>query len=180
MTDKQSIDRRHFLATGGIVFTSAMAGCLHIQDHLQGIFGNDPEAADRASGPTSVDKWLSDTDNYTGSIMDQTGMSSVTVEVGPDDNEFVFTPPAIRISSGTTVTWNWIGSGTHNVVATDEQFRSGVPESNATFKYTFESTGTVYYYCDPHQEMGMKGAVVVADSANAEQLSTDHAQLERR
>lgn len=76
---------------------------------------------------------------------------------------FAFAPPAIRVSSGTTVTWTWTGNGgAHNVVAEDGTVDSGAPEagSNVTFEHTFEGTGTVRYECKPHGSLGMQGAVV--------------------
>lgn len=113
--------------------------------------------------------------------MDMTGKSSVTVEVGSESNEKVFAPAAIRITPGTTVTWKWIGSGNHNVVDKDGQFTSGDPEKKATFKHTFETAGTVLYYCAPHKSAGMKGAVIVEDggesgnSANTTDTGTGNA-----
>ena len=75
-----------------------------------------------------------------------------------------FGPPAIRIDSGTTVTWTWTGQGgTHNVVAVEGAgFESPVRhEEGATFRRTFDAPGTVRDVCRPHSGTGMKGAVVV-------------------
>lgn len=119
---------------------------------------------DGEDGASSGDDWLSDAKNYDGTVTDLTGKKSVTVDVGPEDHPYAFTPPAIRISPGTTVVWKWRGGGYHNVVAKNGQFDSGEPEQNATFEYTFETAGTVAYYCDPHKSMGMKGAVIVTGS----------------
>jgi halocyanin-like protein len=158
MTSKQSIGRRTFLrGAGGIAIASVIAGC------MTGSSGS----SSSGNEPSSVDDWLSETKNYDGTTKDRTGTKSVMVEVGPKGNEYVFAPAAIKISPGTTVTWKWIGDGTHNVVASDEQFNSGSPESGATFEHTFETSGTFYYYCAPHKSMGMKGAVIVADSSDA-------------
>jgi halocyanin-like protein len=152
MTRKQLIGRRTFLrSAGGIAVASLVAGCIG-------------GSSSSESGPSSVDDWLSKTRNYNGAITDRTGTNAVTVKVGPKESEYVFAPPAIKISPGTTVTWDWIGGGRHNVVSTDGTFKSGSAEVRATFQYTFETAGTSYYYCAPHKSMGMKGAVVVTDT----------------
>lgn len=114
----------------------------------------------------SVDEWLSGTENYNGTITDQTDKTSVTVTVGPSQSELTFAPAAIKISPGTSVTWKWIGGGTHNVVATDGQFTSGDPRQGGSFKHTFDQPSTILYYCEPHKAMGMKGAVVVTDPSS--------------
>ncbi len=148
-------DRRGFLrAAGGLVAVGLLAGCTGD--------GNGDGANGSGDGGPSVEEWLSGTDNYE-SVTDMTGEEAVTVEVGPSGNEYAFEPAAIRISSGTTVTWKWKGSGYHNVVASDGEFESGHPEQKATFRHSFESTGTALYYCKPHESMGMKGAIVVAN-----------------
>ena len=154
-------ERRAFLrATGALAFAGPLAGCA--SDGNGG--GDDGGDADGGGGTGSVDDWLSDTGNY-DSVEDLTGESAVTVEVGARGNNGpnAFAPAAISIASGTTVTWEWV-NGYHNVVAVDGQFDSGDPEQSATFRHAFESPGTFLYYCDPHRSIGMKGAVVVAES----------------
>ena len=147
--------RRSFLrAAGGLAVAGLLAGCTD---------GGSASGSGGGSGATSLDDWLSGTDNY-DSVRDLTGRDSVVVEVGPGGDEFVFGPAAIRVDPGTTVVWKWIGSGHHNVVATEGEFDSGRPEEGAAFEHTFETPGTALYYCDPHRNMGMKGAVVVAGS----------------
>lgn len=141
-------------AAGGLAVAGLLAGCTDDGNAVGPDAGGD--------GTTSVDDWLSGTDNY-DSIRDLTGRDSVAVEVGPDGDEFVFAPAAIRVDPGTTVVWQWIGSGHHNVVATGGEFDSGRPEEGVTFEHAFGTPGTARYYCDPHRNMGMKGAVVVAE-----------------
>ena len=156
--------RREFLCTaGGVAVAGLFAGCTNIGgDDTR--FERMNNGADDGNEPGSVDEWLAETDNY-DSVEDLTGKNSITVEVGAEGNNGsnAFAPAAIEVSSGTTVTWEWV-NGYHNVVATDGQFNSGQPEQNATFQHTFETAGTVFYYCEPHKSMGMKGAVIVAGS----------------
>jgi len=114
-------------------------------------------------GPDYGD-WFDGVSNFEETA-DMTGQDSVTVEVGVEGNNgtFAFGPPAIRVDPGTTVTWEWTGQGgSHDVVAEDGGFSSDlVGEAGHTFEHTFESGGVHTYYCTPHREMGMRGAVVV-------------------
>ena len=174
-SDTPAYGRREFLsAAGGVAVAGLIAGCTSDNGESGGNDGSDGSGGNagtgNSSGSSSVDDWLADTDNY-DSVEDMTDKSSVTIEVGPESNEKVFAPAAIRVTPGTAITWEWIGSGYHNVVAKDGQFTSGEPEKKATFEHTFGSPGTVLYYCEPHKSAGMKGAVIVEqgdDSANSE------------
>ena len=174
--------RRGFLrAAGGVAVAGLLAGCTSGDSGVNagadtGGDGNEGNSrTNDADDGGSIGEWLADTGNYDGSITNMTGKTSVTVKVGAEGNSGAnaFAPAAIEISSGTTVTWEWV-NGYHNVVAENGQFNSGEPEQNATFEHTFETAGTVLYYCEPHRSMGMKGAIVVAgsDTTSAENTST--------
>ena len=108
--------------------------------------------------------WFDGVSNFDG-VTDRTGRDEVTVEVGVQngDGPYGFGPAAVRVSPGTTVTWEWNGNGgSHNVVHTDGAFESElVADGGHTFSHTFEAEGTYEYYCRPHRALGMKGAVVV-------------------
>ncbi len=114
--------------------------------------------------PEAAVDYLSDTSNY-DSFHDLTGRSAVTVEVGVEGNGdfWAFGPAAVRINTGTTVTWDWTGQGgAHSVVDEDDEFESDLKsESGETFDFTFDGTGVTRYYCGPHKSAGMKGAIVV-------------------
>ncbi|PSQ35010.1 halocyanin domain-containing protein, partial [Halobacteriales archaeon SW_10_66_29] len=99
---------------------------------------------------------------YEGSVEDMTGEDSVTVQVGAGDG-LAFSPTAVRVDSGTTVTWEWTGEGgSHNVVDEDGKFESELmQEEGATFEYAFEEGGNTRYFCNPHKGSGMKAAVIV-------------------
>jgi halocyanin-like protein len=143
-----TMGRRSVLAAGaGIAATTALPGAASAQ-------------------PDDLESWLSDANNYDG-IQDATGQDEVTVEVGAGENGLAFGPAAVRVDPGTTVRWEWPGEGgTHNVAATDGAFRSGdaVSGSDVTFEHTFESDGEYRYVCEPHETVGMLGAVVVGDA----------------
>ena len=117
--------------------------------------------------PSEVTEWLSDVGNYDGTVADRTGQNEVSVTTGAEGNDgnFAFEPAAVRIETGSTVTWEWTGKGgSHNVVAdSGADFESDlVSEEGFTFEQTFESSGVITYYCTPHRGVGMKGAIIVA------------------
>jgi halocyanin-like protein len=129
--------------------------------------------AGAATAPASAQSddyggWLSDVDNFDGTTEDATGQDAVTVEVGAQGNggTFAFEPPAVRVSPGTTVTFDWT-SNTHNVLVEDQPDGAGwegyepIENTGFSFEHTFETPGVYTYYCEPHLSLGMKGAVVV-------------------
>jgi len=115
-------------------------------------------------GTPGFDGWLSNVGNYDG-VVDETGSDEVTIAVGASGNggNFAFDPAAVRVSSGTTVVWEWTGQGAqHNVAAEGGGFESDMSaEEGHTFEHTFSEAGTYEYACTPHRTLGMKGVVVV-------------------
>lgn len=118
------------------------------------------------SGIPEVDEWVVDSSNFDGTVADATGRDATTVRVGAPGNggHFAFDPPAVRVSTGTTVRWEWADRGGPHTVgfqdldAGTDGVRNG---ADASFEYTFEAAGVYRYACDPHRGLGMKGAVVV-------------------
>ncbi|RDI70076.1 halocyanin domain-containing protein [Halopelagius longus] len=146
-----------------------MKGAVVVGDAAAGsASGASPTESSGAS--EELKSWFEGVSNYDG-VVDRTGTSEVTVTVGASGNNgnFAFAPPAVRVSPGATVVWEWSGNGgSHNVAAEDGSFESEMTdEKGHTFSQTFEEGGTHKYVCTPHQAMGMKGAVVVDDSAAA-------------
>jgi halocyanin-like protein len=137
--------------------------------------GNMTGNGDPSAPQEILDSYLSDNHaNFyegTDSIVDETGSDSVTVTVGAGSNRLAFDPPAVRVSSGTTVTWEWTGEGgPHNVVADEvpeggTEFDSGevVAEGGTTYEATLETAGAYGYYCAPHQAQGMHGGIIVSE-----------------
>jgi halocyanin-like protein len=154
-SDGSAASRRGFLRTAatGAAAAGVAAGATGTAAAQEGT---------ESDGP-SFDGWLSDTTNYDGEVVDMTGQDSITIGVG--GNGLVFSPPAVRVDPGTTVTWEWQG-GRHNVVGENRDFDSGEPTSEvgATFEQTFEETGVVKYLCEPHAGI-MQGVVVVGEAA---------------
>jgi len=117
--------------------------------------------------------WFDGVSNFDGTV-DRTGESEVTVTVGSDANggPYGFGPAAVRVDPGTTVTFDW-ASDTHNVVVDSQPDGAGweghaaIENTGFSFSHTFEAEGVYTYFCEPHQSMGMKGAIVVGDAGGA-------------
>lgn len=174
----QETNRRTFLlASGSTVATLALAGCG--QPYRE---GRDPEnlyadgegdsggGGDDGNGggsvpegvPEEVHSYLSEANDYDGTVEDMTGQDSVTVENGTNEPQYAFGPPAVRVSTGTTVTWEWVADVAHSVTDEDGAFDSGIQSSaSSTFEHTFEEAGNYLYYCTPHRSIGQLGAVIV-------------------
>jgi len=170
-----NVSRREVVRAGSVAVAAGLAGCMGGFGGRGGSMGPDhsgesdgshssDESTDDTHDHQSFDGWLSNVENYDG-VVDETGRDAVTVAVGVENGAgaYGYGPAAVRVSTGTQVTFEWTGRGSsHNVVARDERFESELTDAEGhTFDYTFESTGTVPYYCTPHQSLGMKGVVVV-------------------
>ncbi|WP_255198755.1 halocyanin domain-containing protein [Halorarius litoreus] len=173
MSDRETYDRRTVLAATTAAAATALAGCsggssTSADPPEESTDSPTPTEASSGSGGSggtqSFDGWMENVGNYE-EVVDATGQSEVSVTVGAEANggAFGFGPAAVRVSSGTTVVWEWNGKGgSHNVVAKGGAFESDMHGSEgATFEYTFEESGTTKYSCAPHETMGMKGVVVV-------------------
>jgi halocyanin-like protein len=172
MFDSDRCTRRSVVLSTGTLALTALAGCSgggggggggEGGSEDGGSSGSDDTDTGSGSSP-SFDGWMENVGNYDG-VADETGSDEVTVAVGAQGNggAFAFDSPAIRLSTGTTVVWEWTGEGAqHNVVAEDGSFESDLSsEEGYTFEHTFSEAGTYTYACTPHESLGMKGAVVV-------------------
>ena len=170
MTSKDAFDRRTVLkATGATAVAGLLAGC-SAGGSNDGGNGGTENVGDEESGSgesMDFDGWFDDVDTYDG-VVDETSSDAVTVTVGGEGNggTFSFDPTAVKVGSGTTVTFEW-ASDTHNVVVEDQPDGAGweghetIENQGFSFEHTFETAGTYTYFCEPHKSMGMKGAVVV-------------------
>ena len=92
--------------------------------------------------------------------------ATFTVTAGVGGNNF--SPKTLTINAGDTVMFK-NGTGFHNVVADDNSFTNGSPSSSAwTFSRTFNTAGTVPFYCSEHGGpggIGMSGVITVKSAA---------------
>ena len=75
-----------------------------------------------------------------------------------------FSPSALTVDVGATVTWEWTGGSPHNVTWVGP----GAPAASATqttgtYERTFDAAGSYDYYCTIHgtATSGMRGTVTV-------------------
>jgi halocyanin-like protein len=180
MHERTSPTRRRVLRLGAVLGTAGLAGCSGGSSgdgdgdgsgsSGGGSDGDGNDDADDGGGGKDggsgepYDAWLDDVSNYDGSPVDRTGEDSVPVAVGAG-NGLLFDPPAVRVTAGTTVVWEWTGmGGQHNVKATNGAFESELASTEGTtFEWTFEESDVVRYLCVPHEAVGMKGVVEVVD-----------------
>lgn len=171
--------RRNLLAAGGTALAMTMAGCSSVVLDRIGNgddgHGDDDSGDDGGAGevpedvPEQVHTYLTDNDAnlYENSAEDLTGEDSVTIMNGAGDNNVAFDSPAIRITTGTEVTWEWTGlGGSHNVSTTEGDFEFEndeglIDEEGHTWSRTFEETGNAMYECVAHTAQGQHGAVIV-------------------
>ena len=92
-------------------------------------------------------------------------LAANSVNVG--DN--FFNPESVTVSTGTTVTWTWIGvtdsytgvgPNTHAVTFNDG-FGSSDAKSSGTQTRQFNETGTFEYFCSVHSAAAMSGKIIV-------------------
>lgn len=160
---------------GGTIYATGVDGLMYGYrnnlrdgDPVVGGDGTAPESSGDSDESTRFGGWFDDVDNYDGTVVDRMGQDNVTVAVGADGNggTFAFDPAAVRVSTGTAVTFEWV-SDTHNVLVESQPDGAGwdghdtIENDGFSFSQTFETAGTYRYYCDPHLSLGMKGAIVV-------------------
>ncbi len=118
--------------------------------------------------------WFQGAQNFEGTV-DETDSDEVTVLVGAAGG-LAYDPAAVRVTTGTTVVWEWTGEGGgHDVVEEDRVFNSEqTSQEGETFSYTFDEEGVYRYLCSPHQTEGMLGAVeVVEEESETDDEETD-------
>jgi plastocyanin len=112
--------------------------------------------------------------------------STADYDVGMSAN--AFRPQTVETTVGSTVVWRNTSGRAHTVTAYEEALPEGVAffatgdfgaetaaveawdarfggglDPEGTFEHTFETPGTVPYYCIPHEARGMVGTVEVRE-----------------
>jgi plastocyanin len=91
------------------------------------------------------------------STANATQASAPSAEVKVDN--FSFSPAALTVAAGTTITWINHDDIPHTVVSDDHVFKSKVLDTDEKFSYTFNRPGTYPYFCSVHPKM--TGKVIV-------------------
>jgi len=74
-------------------------------------------------------------------------------------DNFSFAPAVASVPVGTTITWTNRDDVPHNVVSTEQIFKSPVLDTDEQFAHRFDTAGTYQYFCSIHPKM--TGRVVV-------------------
>jgi len=85
----------------------------------------------------------------------ETGPAPVEIKI---DN-FSFTPPTLTVQQGTKVTWTNRDDIPHNIVRSEQKFKSKPLDTDDAYSFTFTEAGTYQYFCGLHPKM--VGKVVV-------------------
>lgn len=191
MTENDSHPRRRFIAITACLGITSLAGCNNStseteKETLPESNSDDDSSIESGSGnrthddqndqndgselnknretPTSVNTYLENVNNYDGTVVDEINNNSPKVMVGTQGDtadRLVFDPPAIEVSTGTEVTWEWRGSDqTHKIKHAGRLFESESADNGHTYALTIEREGVFLYHCDHHEEAGMRGAIV--------------------
>ena len=78
-------------------------------------------------------------------------------DVGVDN--FSFAPTTVSVPVGTTITWTNHDDVPHQVVSTEQKFKSPVLDTDGQFAYRFDAPGAYKYFCSLHPRM--TGQIVV-------------------
>jgi plastocyanin len=85
-------------------------------------------------------------------------------------SDFQFSPSAVTVNVGDTVTWTNAGPTPHSATANDGSFDTGIMDEGASGSHTFTEAGTFSYICTPHPNM--TGTVTVQAAAADEGSGT--------
>src|SRR5207245_8573021 len=83
--------------------------------------------------------------NHPIAITDVPLEESLTAPAGGHDvvvDNFSFSPATVGVPAGSTVTWTNRDDVPHNIVSTDQKFKSPVLDTDERFSHTFDAPGT--------------------------------------
>ncbi len=96
-------------------------------------------------------------------FQDMTGQKEVAIEM----KNIAFTPPKVKISKGTTITWSNLDNFDHTVNTDSHPAHTYFLGQNSktltngdTYSVTFETPGIYLYHCTPHADV-MSGQILV-------------------
>jgi plastocyanin len=96
---------------------------------------------------------------HVGATTKESAAQSNSAPAAVKIDNFSFGPAELTVSVGTTVQWTNRDDIPHTVVSTDGVFKSHALDTDESFSYKFDKTGTYPYFCSLHPKM--TGKVVV-------------------
>ncbi|MFB6104780.1 MAG: hypothetical protein ABEJ57_06835 [Halobacteriaceae archaeon] len=170
---RDQVDRRTVLRAGLAGVGAATAGCAGGGSGAPEFLPEVGGGSESQDVPPKIDAFLTAepaAPNYDGSmyVADAVQHDIVNVYVGKESPSGtpVFDPPAIQVPPGSTVRWNWMGdTGRHALRSTAESavtLDSGAPTNDRPdYQVSFPEEGIGLYECPVHDDVGMKGGIVV-------------------
>jgi len=176
MDESADVSRRALLrGLAGATAASTAAGTAAAQEGEGGGEGGGGGGNQRAVFPSYVDGAAG------GAYSDERGSSEVTVEVGAGSQSVAFAPTKLWVDPGTTVNFEWVSNG-HNVLPNTQPEGAGwegsgeaLEDEGFTYSHTFETGGMYTYFCSPHEQLGMVGAIAVGGDVETETIETGSA-----
>jgi plastocyanin len=95
------------------------------------------------------------------------GVAAITAAASPatvDIDNFAFTPAALTVTAGTTVTWKNEDDSPHRIGDKNGTFKSAALDTDDSFSHTFAAPGEYPYICTIHPYMVGKIIVKPAGS----------------
>jgi len=85
-------------------------------------------------------------------------------------DNFTFTPKALTVKAGSTVTWTNHDDIPHGIASSDNTFKkSAALDTDDSYSFTFTAPGTYQYFCYIHPHMVGTIVVEAATGSNATQ-----------
>jgi plastocyanin len=66
---------------------------------------------------------------------------------------FMFSPVAMTVAAGSTVTWANMDDEPHTVISDSGLFRSGAIDTHESYSFKFDKPGTYRFTCSLHPQM---------------------------
>jgi plastocyanin len=83
--------------------------------------------------------------------------ASAALDISIDN--FSFSPATTSVPVGATITWTNRDDIPHNIVSSEQRFKSPVLDTDGRFSYRFDDAGAYPYFCALHPKM--TGRVIV-------------------
>ena len=111
---------------------------------------------------------------FSGSIYNEYEGETKVVTV--DSTNLRFSPESITLKEGDSVRFFWSGELLpHNAVEDSGLFDTGEPSTEVDYTYTFSfgENGTYEYVCEPHEDLGMIGTIIVEPNPDLVQNNSE-------
>ena len=111
---------------------------------------------------------------FSGSIYNEYEGETKIVTV--DSTNLRFSPDTITLMEGDSVRFFWSGELLpHNAVENSGLFDTGEPSTEVDYTYTFlfGENGTYEYVCEPHEDLGMIGTIIVEPNPDLVQNNSE-------